>query len=304
MNRLNVDRRTVLKLAGAAALSGGLTIGTASGQEATTPFEVEGPISNIDPNAGTITAMGTTYRVGPNTVLTSPTGRPLDLNEASTGSLPGRSEPGFIGGTLKGSGEITDLEPLELTLGNAILEPAENVVFGVVTNNGPEFEVNDMAINFIEDVRMRFPGLTDEAGAPLEPSEVPLGTLASAEGYYSTSENALYAFTVELEFVADSGEENENASVTISRGRFRSDKGELRIDGVANVLDGTVDVVGTSDGRVFCSGRPVGAEDGSWRCDEEREEWEGMETPEVVAVLYNSAGTEVARSSPFTPTSE
>lgn len=293
----------MLKLAGATALSGGLTIGTASGQEAATPFEVEGPISNIDPSGGTITAMGTTYRVGENTTLTSPTGRTLTLSEAASGSLPGRSEPGFVGGTLKGGGEITDLEPLELTLGNAILEPAENVVFGVVTNNDPQFEVNDMAIEFVDDPRMKFPGLTDEAGASLEPSEVPLGTLASAEGYYSASDDALYAFAVELEFVSDSGEENENASVSISRGRFRSDRGELRIDGVANVLDGTVDVVGTSDDRVFCSELPV-SEDGSWRCDDEREEWEGLDAPEVVAVLYDSTGTEVARSGPFTPTSE
>lgn len=173
-----------------------------------------------------------------------------------------------------------------------------------MTNNDPQFGINDMAVEFIDDARMEFPGLTDEAGASLEPREVPLGTLAAAGGYYSTGDDALYAFGVELAFVADSGEENENASVSISRGRFRPDRGQLRVDGVANVRDGTVALVEDGGNRKFRPGVPVDDEDGSWRCNAENEGWVDTDAPTVVAILDNSSGTEVARTGPFTPTTE
>lgn len=315
---ISLDRRTVLKFAGATALSSAFAAGTATAQHGSTPvdpgtpFEVEGPMTSIVDNGdgtGSIVAMGMTLLVDTNSVLTSPSGYVLSLAEVSNDAppLPGRSQPGFVGGTVKGAGVIGGtIEHPELRITDTILEPAENVIFGIVTANDPQLVVNGDTIVPITDSRMAFPGYTDAAGASLTTTQIPPGTLAAAEGYYSSTDGALYVFSVELDFVADSGETGTE-SISIARAEYRPDKGELRVDGAASNPDYTVgiaNVVETDSDVVYetidgINPVSVDAVDNSWRVDVERN---GLSVePEIVAQLL-AGETVVAQSGHFAPT--
>ncbi len=302
MSDIQFNRRTVLKLAGAAALTSGLSF-TAAAQEvpAGTAFEVEGPITSISGsgNTGSITVMGMSLDVRASSTLISPSGAVLTMDQASAGNLPNRPE-GFVGGTFKGGGTVESADPLSLVVGNAVLEPAENVVFGVVTDNtGGVLEVNGVPFNPIDDPRMRFPGYTDAAGASLTPDQIPLGTVASGEGYYAGA--VLNVFTAELDYVAGSGDTG-SFNVSIARAEYRPDKNELRARGAASDadLEVTLALAGTSTPIDNVPTVGVDPEDNSWNIDTEGVLLEG-DNPEIVALLLDE-GVEVARSEPFAVT--
>ncbi|WP_254536154.1 hypothetical protein [Halomarina litorea] len=302
MSDIQFNRRTVLKLAGAAALTSGLGF-TAAAQEvpAGTEFEVEGPISSISGsgNTGTIVAMGMTLDVRASSTLTSPSGAVLSMDQASAGNLPNRPE-GFVGGTFKGSGTIESTDPLTLVVGSAVLEPAENVVFGVVTDNtGGVLHVNGVQFDPIDDPRMAFPGYTDAAGASLTPDQVPLGTIVSGEGYYAGG--VLNIFIAELDFVAGSGETGD-FNVSIARAEYRPDKNELRARGAASDSDLEVGLARVEESGGVTTYEPIegvgtvgiAPEDNSWNVDSE-----GVDAVDVIVAQLFDGDTVVAQSAPF-----
>lgn len=304
MDDIQFNRRTVLKLAGAAALTSGFSVTAAAEAQLGAGFEVEGPIDSItgSGSTGTISAMGMTMRVTGTSVLTSPSGYVLTLDEASGAPLPGRSEQGFVGGTIKGGGIIHSLDEgtgaIDLEITSAILEPAENVVFGMVTDNtGGVLHVNGVPFHPITDSRMLFPGYTDASGASLSPAEIPIGTVASGEGYYAGG--ALNIFTAELDFVADTSDGDAH-TVSIARAEYRPDKNELRARGAASNAGFEVTLAAVAPATLSGNVPTVGVDpvDNSWSIDTEGVTLEG-DNPEIVALLLDNNGAVAAESDPF-----
>ena len=153
---------------------------------ATTPGYTEGPIESIDlqlDGSVIMKVMGVTVNVPTSTVIESPT-RQLTLRQlANRTPLPGRTQPGFIGGTALING-VVDIATGSFTATDMVVEPAENVLIGVVTSVAP-LKILNSEIAPINDTRIPF-HFVNEFGFTLAPNPVvEVGTLASAEGYYA-----------------------------------------------------------------------------------------------------------------------
>lgn len=214
---------------------------------------------------------------------------------------------------MKGAGEIRhpDAVTPDLGLTDAILEPAENVVFGLVTDTdavATTIDINGVEIVPITDPRMAVPGYTDAAGAALTPADVPIGTIAASEGYYSATDDEHVECVVELNFAPDGA-----GSIAIQRAEYRPDpdkENELRVQGAASDPDGRVFVANVSESDPLVVERidsiaPVAVEplDGTWRVDVEEA---GLEVTALTVAqlesLVDGTWTMVAKSEPFTVT--
>ncbi len=193
---------------------------------------IEGPIEKIesDGSGGVfITALGVRIHfipsaLGPNHSprITSPTRSLIPLSVAElldTTVLPGRSQPGFAGGTVIAEGAYsTTLNELLATSVN--VEPGETVLIGALTKNNPgpplELAINGTPIVMLQDRRlpanrlqpMGNPVFHNQYALPMKiesaivaNSQVdPLPSVV--EGYYGTdpadpSKRVFYAFAFE-----------------------------------------------------------------------------------------------------------
>jgi hypothetical protein len=185
---------------------------------ATTPGYTEGPIQSIDLQLdGSIimNVMGVTVYVPTTAIINSPT-RTLTLRQlANRTRLPGRTEPGFIGGTALVNG-VVDIATQKFTATDMVVEPAENVLIGVVTSVAP-LKILNSEIAFIDDARIPF-HLVNEFGFTLAPNPpVEVGALASAEGYYAGGK--FQAFLLDL--AGDLPLANPATDVNIQRAQSR-----------------------------------------------------------------------------------
>lgn len=98
------------------------------------PIELEGPISNVTDNgdgSGSITVMGIVVDIPDGTPINTPT-RELTIDQlADPTLLVGRTEDGFLGGTAI---IIGDSDGIFHTAEDVFVEPAENVVLGIITD--------------------------------------------------------------------------------------------------------------------------------------------------------------------------
>lgn len=185
---------------------------------ATTPGYTEGPIQSIDlqlDGSVIMNVMGVTVYVPNNTIVNSPT-TTLTLRQlASRTRLPGRTEQGFIGGTALVNG-VVDLATHKFTATDMVVEPAENVLIGVVTSVAP-LKILNSEIAFINDARMPF-HLINEFGFALAPNPaVEVGTLAAAEGYYAGGKFQTFL----LDLAGDLPLANPATDVNIQRAQTR-----------------------------------------------------------------------------------
>ncbi|HEX2257227.1 MAG TPA: hypothetical protein VHG92_11120 [Afifellaceae bacterium] len=225
----------------AIALAAVLMVGAATGAWAqTVPFEGEGPIDSITANAdgsGSMSLMGIPINIPAGLTADTPTAQLTIEQLADPTPLPGRSQPGFIGGT----GAVTgNSEAGVATASTVFVEAAENVIVGEVTANTPvngscTLAVQGVEVVFSSDPRMPFGGGFNEAGFEIDPCSIPVGGEASVEGYLG-EDGRLYAFIVE----SDAGtvtEEGNQVSIT----RAECGGGRLEIRGSAT-QSGTVTV--------------------------------------------------------------
>jgi hypothetical protein len=263
---------------------------------ATTPGYTEGPIQSIDQQVdGSVimNVMGVTVYVPTTAVIDSPT-TTLTLRQlASRTPLPGRTEPGFIGGTALVNG-VVDLATNHFTATNMVVEPAENVLIGVVTSVAP-LKILNSELAFINDARMPF-HLVNEFGFALAPNPpVEVGTLAAAEGYYAGGKFQSFA----LELVGDFPLANPVTSLNIQRAQTRertpnARRGdEVKVRGFYHVPNGirpTIQVFRVDAGVATLLGSAVAVPDvnpkfGTWDFD--------FVTPPTTNVVLGTAPTQL-----------
>jgi len=203
------------------------------------PAALEGPVSSIK-QAGAnvnVVVMGITVRVRPATVITTPTATLTLAQLLDTTPLPGRSEAGFVGGTAIVEGNTTAAGVV--IADTLFVEPAENVVIGIVTENSAGvLKVNGMAVTMLADARIPAEPLRNDLGFEIAREAITVGTVVALEGYYSASSQALQAFILEATGIPAL---NPGLQVSILRAQGRADRGELEVrGGVSGVPAGAV----------------------------------------------------------------
>lgn len=175
-----------------------LSCGTSFSQvvPTTTIGYVEGPIREITYNpdgTGTLLVQNVTVHVPADLTADSPTTTLTVRQLCMRNKLPGRIEPGFLGGTALINGEV-DLQTFRFTATNVTVEPAENVAIGVVTSLSP-LQIQGTELAILTD-----PRITTEVinvfGFPARIENLRIGEPAAGEGYFSNGK--LYCYAIEL----------------------------------------------------------------------------------------------------------
>lgn len=147
---------------------------------------VEGPVKGLVRNAdGTLqmTVMGVPVIIKSTTRLHSSTSLLTFTQLMNITKMPGRLQRGFMNGTalVRGSQDSNGV----MTAVDVSLQPAENVVVGMVTkNSGGQLLVNQMPVKFLNDARMPGRGAMNAFAIPVDLTVVPAGTTCSLEGYF------------------------------------------------------------------------------------------------------------------------
>lgn len=215
--------KTTLKSLLAAVL---VTVGSASGfgQAISLPdiALLEGTVSAVSPvNAAgnvTLTVMGARVLVRPGVPVTTPTATLTLAQLTSTATLPGRTQAGFVGGTAIVQGTWNAVTA-SVDATEVFIEPAENILLGVVTANGAAgLFINGVPISPLPTTEARMPSIPTRTAEGIEifTASIPVGTPASAEGYFVAGK--FYSFFIE----ADRGTPvSQLPQVTIARAQVR-----------------------------------------------------------------------------------
>jgi hypothetical protein len=203
------------------------------------PFLAEGPIEAVSGNpdgSGTVTAMGITITVPAGTPVYTPTADLGGMQGFAAGTpFPGRTQPGFIGGTVISTGCVkTDASGnLVFQADDVTSDVNENVLLGVVTssptsNEAPiGFGVQGTQVEMLTDARMPAEHLKNAFGFEVIPTTVPVGASAAVEGYFATDgSGVLHAWAAEV----GGGDLVDPVNPQVSILRSRCD-GELRVQG-------------------------------------------------------------------------
>lgn len=218
-------RNTVLVTVLAAAF------GTASAAE----FSVEGRLTERTANGtgAIVKCNGMTVNVPSTATVSSPTHNIGIAGLLSDYQLPGRSEPGFIGGTCIIDGENSGMTN---TASSVYLEPAENVIVGEVSQSikdpanpdGPPrpFKIRDVEIVLLDESIATGDSATsrlitskkprNEVGVEINLDTVEMNDLSSAEGYLG-SDGKLYAYVIETTGGSGDPANNVLAQATVQR---------------------------------------------------------------------------------------
>lgn len=186
------------------------------------PAEIEGRIESItatSPTEVTLIVMGMTVKIDTSRVPTvTPTATLSHAQIVDPTPLPNRTEAGFVGGTaiVIGTVDPTGL----LTAEDVFMEPAENVILGVITQTAP-LKVNGVSVVFITDPRMPAVPIKDEFGFQVNFAGVTNQTPVALEGYYSGG--IFNAFLLEVGGFAPLASSAPQVSITRVRGREQDD---------------------------------------------------------------------------------
>jgi hypothetical protein len=184
---------------------------------ATVPGYTEGPISAITLNrdlSATMTVLGTKVHVPESALIDSPTARLSTRQLCSKTHLPNRAEPGFLGGTALING-VVDVATGKFTATDMAVEPAENVLIGVVTSVSP-LSILETEIAIINDPRIPFSAI-NLFGFEVYYDEIAVADAVSAAGYFAGGK--MNVFSLELPETARLI--NENSQINIRRGYSR-----------------------------------------------------------------------------------
>ena len=163
------------------------------------PAEIEGTATAITANLDgsvTMTVMGMTVNVPIGTPAASPSAALTLTQLVDPAPLPNRTQAGFTGGTAIIIGTVAANGIV--TAEDVFVEPAENVMLGILTaNNAGALSINGVPIVMLNDPRMPANPVQDVNGIAIIPASIPVGTGASAEGYFANG--VFNAFLVEAE---------------------------------------------------------------------------------------------------------
>lgn len=174
------------------------------------PFLAEGPISAVTASglAGTVTSMGITITVPETARVSTPTAA-LDMSRfADETPFPGRTQPGFVGGTVIATGCVkTDPNGAHIYLADDVSSDVnENVMLGVVTQqptvdpeNQISLEVLGTPVKLLKDARMPAHHLSNLFGLEIIPESVVPGNEVSIEGYFGDQDPpTMHAWAAEV----------------------------------------------------------------------------------------------------------
>lgn len=181
--------------------------------------EFEGPLLTVDPTTGELSVMKIKVIVDGNTKIESPSAT-LTLDQLKdTTVLPGRTEEGFKGGTATVTGTVDPMTGV-VTARTLHVEPAENVVLGVITENvGGKVKINGLQVEYLSDARMPLKAIQNEFGFAIKPGSILVGTPGSVEGYYDGT--LFRAFLLEIDGVAELVDPNPQVSILRAETRDR-----------------------------------------------------------------------------------
>jgi len=184
------------------------------------PGLVEGKISYIHVNdvaAGgdgsvDMTVMGINVNIPASvfasSLATTPTSTITNPGDLLGDPLPGRADPGFLGGTAIINGESTTTSDglggvnAAFTAIDLFVEPAENVVLGAIQNKGNcALSIEGVDLVFLKDLndaRMTGADPVNTSGFLIDHCQTLDGGAAAVEGYYG-EDGDLYIFTYETD---------------------------------------------------------------------------------------------------------
>lgn len=164
-----------------------------------TPVEVDGTVSSVKTNKDgsiTLTVMGVAVNVPKDTPITSPSAVLTLAQLADPAPLPGRTQPGFVGGNAFVTGD-TDAASGVITATDIFVEPAKHLLLGVVTSKaGAELKVNNMPVLFSKDPRMPSVAPRNRYGMAVDTSALAHGSTVLVEGYFDGTN--FRAFNLEI----------------------------------------------------------------------------------------------------------
>ena len=183
--------------------------------------ELEGPLLTVDQATGELSVMGIKVVINGNTKIESPSAV-LTLDQLKdTTPLPGRTEEGFKGGTATVTGTVDPMTGV-VTAATLHVEPAENVVLGVITENvAGKVKVNGLQVEYLNDARMPLKAIQNEFGFAVKPESILVGTPGSIEGYYDGT--LFRAFLLEIDGQAEMVDPNPQVSILRAQTRDRED---------------------------------------------------------------------------------
>ncbi|MCA9034277.1 MAG: hypothetical protein KDA91_04050 [Planctomycetaceae bacterium] len=187
--------------------------------------ELEGPLKSVDPTTAELSVMGMRVIVDGNTRIESPSATLTIDQLKDTASLPGRTQQGFEGGTATVTGTVDPMTG-NVTAATVFVEPSENVILGVVTeNNAGELKVNGVQIKYLNDPRIPLKAVQNEFGFEVKRESIPVATPVAVEGYYDGTD--FQTFLVEIDGPATLANPDPQVSVLRAQTRERrADRGD------------------------------------------------------------------------------
>lgn len=209
---------------------------------------IEGPIQSVTPFAtpvgdtigtravsviGEMRVMGVLVKVLNTTPVHTPTNEHVALGDLAGAPLPGRGEPGFIGGTAIVTG---DSLAGVLYATDVFTDFAENVIVGEATGIAEDDElvtratINKTIIQPSTDPRIPAGPPINSFGFAIDPTNIAEGSLVAAEGYFAN--NRLYYHTLEADAGALVNPTVAEVSVLRAQCRIRGrNRDELEVRG-------------------------------------------------------------------------
>jgi hypothetical protein len=176
-------------------LTAGLLFMLLNGTASAVPLLLEGPISALSANpdgSGSITVMGVVVDIPAGTPITSPTAALTIVQAADPAPLPGRMQPGFLGGTAIIEGDSVGGVNTAATL---FMEPSENILGADVTSVPPApIAIAGIALAELTDPRIPAGPVMNDFGFEVDPATVPTGVDAVAEGYLSNDGTGVFQY--------------------------------------------------------------------------------------------------------------
>jgi hypothetical protein len=224
------------------------------------PFEIEGPITGVDPVTRTISVMGLVVAVPLNTAISSPTAK-VNMGDLVGDPLPGRSERGFIGGTAIATGTV---QADGTYLASEVkVDPAENMLRGpIVSANPARMGRNGLGrgleLRPILDPRVPAGPVNNEYGFAVKLGSLLPGTYAAAGAYYSSNDDILYFHTLEITGDAELVKAGNQVSIQRAHCRLRGrGRDEFQIRG--GVTNGTRAPIAVGTQVTFTLAQAVGS---------------------------------------------
>ena len=221
------------------SLSAGLLFMLLNSPASAVPLLLEGPISALSANpdgSGSITVMGVVVEIPAETPITTPTAALTIEQAADPTPLPGRTQPGFLGGTAIIEGDSVGAANTATTV---FMEPSENILGADITSVPPAaITIGGVALAELTDSRIPADPVMNDFGFEVDPATVPTGVDAVGEGYLSNDGSGVFQYFVLA--VADGTLINAGQTeVSITRalciaGGAPGDPIELRVQGAVH----------------------------------------------------------------------